>query len=216
MTDEERRERWRQAIAAHEEASVPDSDGPDPERLWEALAGELEPLAARATIVEGLKGPQGHEEVRLFLELERALELQAPQPVPRRIPWKTIAVVTTLAAAAVLLLWRPSPPAPPDPGTLRAPAEETLTTALDGASVPRDAFELRWDSAGEGCTYALRASSVDADVLVDVADLERPSYRIDPARLGGLDDGAKVLWQVDFACDAASGQSRTFSTVIGP
>ncbi len=212
------REQWRKAIAAHEDAAAVTEDAPEPERLWEALSGELDALDARDVLVRGLRSGQGHEELRLFLELERALEVEPPMEAPRRIPGRWVGGVVVLAAAALvwLLVSRPSKPPVPDSGVIRAPVSDQLDTKLDGSTLPRDAFELRWNEAGEQCTYAVRASTSDAHVLVDVEGVASPLLRLTPAQLERVPSGGTVLWQVDFQCEDGRGQSRTFSTAVEP
>lgn len=216
MMDSQERDRWRAAVAAFEDAERPPEVGPEPEVLWSALQGELDAVPSREAVVKALGSSQGHEELRLFLALEEELGQEAPAPAPatgrvRRL----VFVVGTLAAAAAALIWmlRP-PPAPlPEEGTIRAPAEAAMQSALDGESLPRDAFELRWDSAGEACTYDLRASTAQGVLLTEEFGLSEPSLTLDAVSLPA---GGKVLWQVDFMCEERRGQSSTFSTSVAP
>jgi len=219
MMESQERDRWRDAIAAFEDGErppEPPEEVPEPDVLWSALQGELDAAPSREAVVKALGSSQGHEELRLFLALEQELGQEAPAPAPatgrvRRL----VFVVGTLAAAAAALIWMLRPPQLPLPeaGTIRAPAEAAMRSALDGESLPRDAFELRWDSEGEGCTYDLRASTADGVLLTEVFDLGEPSLTLDAV---SLPVGGRVLWQVDFVCEERRGQSRTFSTTVDP
>lgn len=216
MMDSQERERWRDAVAAFEDSERPSEIGPEPEVLWSALQGELDAVPSREAVVKALGTSQGHEELRLFLALEEELGQQAPAPAPaagnvRRL----VFVAATLAAAAAALVWilRPPPVPLPEAGTIRAPAEAAVQSELHGGSLPRDAFELRWESVGDGCTYDVRASTVEGALLGEVFDLTEPSLRLDPESLPAQ---GKVLWQVDFVCEQRRGQSTTFSTSVAP
>lgn len=216
MMESQERERWRDAVAAFEDGERPPEVGPEPEALWSALQGELETVPSREAVVKALGSSQGHEELRLFLALEQELGQEAPAPAPatgsvRRL----VFVVGTLAAAAAALIWmlRPPPLPLPEAGTIRAPAEAAMQSALDGGSLPRDAFELRWDSVGEECTYDLRASTAEGVLLTEVFGLSEPSLTLDAVSLPA---GGRVLWQVDFVCEERRGQSSTFSTSVAP
>lgn len=216
MMDSQERERWRDAVAAFEDSERPSEIGPEPEVLWSALQGELDAVPSREAVVKALGTSQGHEELRLFLALEEELGQQAPAPAPaagnvRRL----VFVAATLAAAAAALVWilRPPPVPLPEAGTIRAPAEAAVQSELHGGSLPRDAFELRWEPVGDGCTYDVRASTVEGALLGEVFGLTEASLRLDPESLPAQ---GKVLWQVDFVCEQRRGQSTTFSTSVAP
>ncbi len=218
MIDPQERERWRDAIAAFEDGERPPQTGPEPDVLFSALQGELESVPSREAVVKALASSQGHEELRLFLALEQELGLQAPAPKPAPAPGRVrrlVFVVGTLAAAAAALVWmlRPAPTPLPEAGTIRAPAEAAMQSALDGASLSRGAFELRWEPAGDGCTYDLRASTAQGVLLTEAFDLVEPSLTLDAESLPA---GGKVLWQVDFVCGERRGQSSTFTTSVVP
>jgi len=211
--DSGERDRWRNAIAAFEDGERPSQTAPESDVLFSALQGELDAVPSREAITRALGSSQGHEELRLFLALEQELGLEAPVPAPSRVR-RLVFVVGTLAAAAAALVWilRPAP-TPPEAGTIRAPAEAAMRSALDGESLPRDAFELRWESAGEACTYDLRASTAQGVLLTETFGLLEPSLTLE---VESLPTAGKILWQVDFVCEERRGQSNTFSTSVVP
>lgn len=216
MMDSQERDRWRDAIAAFEDGERPSGTAPEPEVLWSALRGELDPVPSRDAVVNALGSSQGHEELRLFLALEEELggEQLAPAPAGgtvRRLVFGAVAV----AAAAAALVWvlRPAPTLPPEAGTVRAPAEAAVVSTVDGESLPRAAFELRWERVGQDCTYAVRASTPQGVVVTEASGLQATSLTLDPETLPA---GGKVLWQVDFVCEDRQGQSSTFSTSVVP
>jgi hypothetical protein len=215
MMDEQERERWREAIAAHE-AQTDGTASTDPEVLWSALHGDLPAVEARAAIVEGLNAPHGHEELNLFLEMER--ELEAPvRLVPRSRLQRAVYWGAGLAAAAavLVLVTRTPAPTPSDSGTVRAGAQVEVTSPADGATLPRRAFALTWSSVAEGCEYTVRASTAGGEVVVDSAVVTDPAFSLSPGVLDTVSGGSMILWQVDFVCDGVSGQSQTFATTVG-
>lgn len=215
--ESEERERWRDAVAAFEDRERPPAEeGPKPDVLWSALQGELDAVPSREAVVNALGSAQGHEELRLFLALEQELgrEAAVPAPAAGRVR-RLVFVAGTLAAAAAALIWmlRPPPLPIPETGTIRAPAEAGMQSALDGESLPREAFELRWNPVAQGCTYDLRASTAQGVVLTEAFGLSEPSATLDAESLPAE---GKVLWQVDFVCGERRGQSSTFSTSVAP
>lgn len=214
--DSQERERWRDAVAAFEDGERSSETDPQPEVLWSALSGELDHVQSREALVTALGSSQGHEEVGLFLALEQELgqEAAAPEPARGRVR-RLVFVVGALAAAAAALIWmlRPPPLPLPEAGTIRAPSEAALQSELHGEPLPRDAFELRWEDMGEGCTYGVRASTAEGVLVTEVVGLTEPTLTLVPDSLPAQ---GKVLWQVDFVCEARRGQSSTFSTSVVP
>lgn len=215
--DAEQRERWRQAVRDHEALQSPDARASDPAVLWQAMQGQLPPVQARAAIAEALAGAHGHEELRLYLELERDLG-GARSVVPLRRPraWLYWGGGLAAAAALLVLMMRPAAvPQPPESGAVRAPSSAAVESVVDRATLSREAFELVWSPAGQACTYTVRVSTAGGDVLVASAAVQSPSFRLPPATLAQVSSGGMLLWQVDYVCDGVSGQSRTFSTTVG-
>ena len=217
MMDADQQQRWREGIRAFEDAQKPGDEGPDAELLWKALAGDLESVQRREVIASALDGPQGHEEARLFVELQRELAGDA-KPAPKAQPssraW--VAAVVVLAAAALVWVWSGRDAGPPvsDPGAVRAPEDESLSSLVDTQALPRDAFELRWTDLGSDCSYSVRASTAEAEVVVDVARLTAPRHTVPASELAYVPPDGVVFWQVDFECASHSGQSKTFSTAV--
>ncbi len=217
MIDAEVRARWAKAVADHEDASPPAEVPPDVETVWSALSGELDPVRARSVLTEALASPQGHEELRLFLELEREFDVEPAVPMRGRVRVLVAAGAVLAAAAAVWLVVRaPVQPVPSDPGTIRAPQTASLATTLDGEALPRDGFALTWSPPGQGCVYTVRASTEDARVITEITGLQEPRHRLSADLLREVSSGSRVLWQVDFSCGDERGQSRTFATKVAP
>ena len=70
----------------------------------------------------------------------------------------------------------------------------------DEATLPRDAFVLRWaltpEGAPDGTRYSVEATSERLDPLVEAHGLDQGEFRVPAPSLEGLDSGATVFWQV--------------------
>ncbi len=198
---------------AYEDASAPTDDF-DAAVLWDAL--EMPGSAdARTRAVSALQVSHGHEALRVYVELQRAFAVECEPEAERGQRGFVITLVAVLTAAAALLLLFTRPPSPdvPEGGTLRAPMASSVESGLDGRSLPRERFVLRWQSVGEGCRYTVRASTLEGDIITVQRDLRVPQLQLP---VEGLPPGASVAWQVDFECAGERGSSRTFSTRVAP
>lgn len=219
MTDDELRARWRAALEVLEDASAAGADEPDPGQLWDALHGELSTAEALRVTSRALAAAQGHEELRLLIELDRELAPPVAAVVERR-SWRGWAIGGAVAlAAAILIALVLRPNAPPDPSEgvdLRAPSTVAFVSEVDGAALPRKNFELTWAAPGEECTYTLRASTARGDLISRGRGSTEPRWTLEPDALAAVPDGGQVLWQVDFDCSDVTGRSQTLITRIAP
>ncbi len=219
MTDDEQRARWRAALEVLEDAAPADQDAPDPGALWDALHGKMSTSESLRVASTALASAQGHEELRLLVELDREWALPAatvaqPNSWPR---WAIGGVLALAAAILIALVMRPS--APPDPSEdvdFRAPMTAALVSEVDGAELPRAEFELTWEAPGEECTYLLRASTARGELISRGHPATEPHWTLDADALAAVPDGGQVLWQVDFECRDAKGRSQTLMTRIAP
>lgn len=216
VSEDETRERWRDAVRKHEDAQAPDDDPIPPGEIWDALHGKVPSADALNTLVAHFASAQGHEELAVWRALEDQLGIAAAAaPESDNVvsrPWFWAAVALAAAILVALVAW-PPPPAEPQPGIeYREPDAPTLSaTVAAGASLPRKAFALSWDPPGQQCTYLVRVSTAAPKLITEVRELGEPSFTVPPADLAGVPSGADVLWQVEFACAGGlRGRSRTF------
>lgn len=207
--------RWRAALMAHEDACAPEPNF-DAAELWDSL-GDGADAQARERIVSALNDPHGHEALRLYVEVQRelaAVELASTEDATERRGLLITLVSVSAAAAALLVLFtRPPSVELPDAGTLRAPSVDDLDSSLDGRTLPRDRFLLRWAPAGTECRYDVRASTIEGDLVLQQQGLDVSQTTIPADR---LPQAGRIVWQVDFACAEGQGSSRTFSTTVEP
>lgn len=206
LTDESLRE-------AFQSLADDGGDTVDSEAIWRAASGEATPAERHAVIETMARNPAAAESWRIA----RALldELGEGDPVakdpgtpheqsrildPPRNRWRK----TMLAAAASVVLvlglgwwssedvWQSSAPI-----YREAPVSELTAEIADGVAMPRQAFVLRWSSAGEGAHYRLRVLTPELRPVVDIDDLEATEVHLEPESLADIPDGTRLLWQVE-------------------
>lgn len=128
---------------------------------------------------------------------------------PRRASgrgWIALAVAAA-AAALVLALWPPGGVTPPgdDPAVdpvIRAGPGDAIESRLDpAASLPRDAFRLRWHGGPKGAHYDVRVETEDRRLVASALDLAEPELVVPPAKLEGLASGTRLIWRVTAVTD---------------
>lgn len=181
----------------------------DAEWIWAALAGERPPEEVRAGVLHLAECGECAEAWRLGRELALASDLDlanAPAvPMPARPSWRSPWVFLPAAAAALVLvvgvtvdrgLWSSRPV---ESGTtLRADREAGVTLSVaDGATLPREAFVLRWEPPADASHYAVRVTTESLEPVASASSLLEPSYQVPPAELAALAPGTRLLWQVE-------------------
>lgn len=200
---------------------------PEPDRLWEAVAGEL-PADELRTVVDHLAAcPDCSEEWRLALAVRREAEEEARRHEPAAAPFAPSArwggrARRWAAAAAVAVIgvglagvWWSRQGGPGEPIVYRQGEEVAIESLLpEGEPLSRDEPVLRWSAGPEGSTYGVLVSTEDplAGSLAEAAGLAEPEYRIPAEALDGLPSGARILWQVE--ATTAEGQQITSPTFI--
>jgi hypothetical protein len=191
------------------------------DRIWLAVSGVLPPEERHALVERMATDPACAEAWRVAHELWLASQGRARDaagdstgPSPRR--WTS----AWLGAAAVLLVGTTIGLI-----TLRderegdefrsSPGYAVESRVADDATLPREAFLLRWAPGPEGSRYQIRVTTDDLTVLAAAADLGVPEFLVAAPLLSRLPAGAAVLWQVDaYLPDGQRVTSRTFVTHV--
>lgn|GEM_PF-1901828 len=207
------REWLRIGLRAADQQGRARKDAPDPELLWRAYQGELPAAQAVDVIDAAAREPGGHEELALLVALHDELGATGtPKEAPTSRGW----MIAAVAIAAALLVWvlRPA-----DPSTevelgdaeYRSGQPDILRSLVPSdAALPADAFDLRWEGLSGECTYRLRASTAELEVLFDRGGLDEPAVRIPATALADAPSGAIILWQAEVRCeDGRTGRSAT-------
>jgi hypothetical protein len=187
-------EALRHAFATPDPHEPADRDCPDPGSIWDAVHARSTP-PERRRIVEHLATCQA-----CAADWRAAMVAIRASPAQFRRRWRPL----PLAAAAVVLLGvalgvvlRSGAPETREP-IFRALEAVSLGSPLaDGASLPREAFVLRWDAVEEGTRYAVRVTDRRLEPLFEAGALTGASVEVPADALAGLEPDAVVLWQVE-------------------
>lgn len=173
----------------------PDRDAcPDADRLWDALENRL-PRAERLAAVEHVARCGSCAQAWRLAHALGAMEgaRAAERPASRGRTWAALAAAAAVTAIAVAVWQFGTPQAPPG---FRTPDRPAIESPLgDGAALPRDAFELRWDGPA-GARWRVRVATEDLRVLHESPELEATRYRVPADALAAVPGGARVVWQV--------------------
>lgn len=211
MSDPRLRAAW--ALLAD---SPPNPPCPDPERLYDAVQGALDPVAT-AEVVEHLRtcGPCSAD-WRLAREFASTASPGSVVPGGQAAPrWGWWVAGGALALAAALLLTVRVPLTQPDPW--RAVPDEPVVAAAvpDGASLDRDTFTLRWTGPADA-RFVVHLSDESLRPLYVSEALVGGACTVPAAALQGVPAGAELNWQVEtLAADGTRSRSPTFLVRLG-
>ncbi len=80
----------------------------------------------------------------------------------------------------------------------RAPAAgEPRSLVADGATLPRDAFVLRWTSAGPDATYAVAVTTPDLVEVFAARGVRTTEFRVPPEAIAAFPAGTRLVWRLD-------------------
>ena len=216
-TSRDETRRLREAFASLGGVSSGGRDCPDPDRLWLAARGELEPTQSRDIVDHTASCPSCAEDWRLARELGETTALSADgRAAGDRRPaiWGLVAAAAALVLVLVgLPFLRRDATAPAE--TVRAGETQAQIRSLveEDASLNREDFVLRWTlGSATARHFALRVATVDLDVLVETSGLEEPAFRISPQDLAAVPTGGTILWQVE--ATLADGEVVTSPTFV--
>jgi hypothetical protein len=212
--------RLREAFTAPATAAWLPAGCPEPDRIWEAVRGELPPAELRQVVEHVAVCASCAEDWRIAMAFEeeaRKAREAAPEPAPARSalararPWLT-AVAATLLIAVVGIQIRPEP----KPVYRSGSGAEIESRLPAGESLPRRSFVLAWEPVAGAESYDLLVSN--ASDLRPIADLKRLTtthYQVPESALAGLSAGARLLWKVTAVFpDGGKTASKTFTTAL--
>ncbi len=198
---------------------------PTPEALLRAFTGEAPRGERRAVVAHLATCAACAEDWRLAREImpdEAGAQARDERPEAASVvvgPWLRSGLIALAAAlvAAAGVGWWPRLVTPPPAVYRQTQSEAPRALVPDGAALPRDAFELRWDYAQADARYAVTLSDAALEALFEARDLEQRAVVVPAAALGTLPDGATLLWQVEARLpDGRQARSSTFRVRIGP
>ena len=214
MTDSDRElARLREAFLDGASDAVPQKGDPDPETIWKAANGQLPPEQTRAILQRAIASPSCAREWILARRMSSEAE---PGPVdatgsPR--PYAAIAVAAGLLIAVTLATWIWAPD--PMERTYRGEAEDLVSLVPHGSTISRNSATLEWEPVNGAREYILRVLGPDFGVIVMEEGLERPVFTIPEERLGDLEEGEEIQWQVEVVfSDGTRSLSKLFGATI--
>ena len=210
--------RMRRAFASLSQPAPEPAACPAPEKIWEAVRGELPPAQTREIVTHMAACPACAEDWRLAVAMQRPETAKVVHAADRFTFGKRLRN-WGLAAAAVLALAVVGVQFIPQPGGQAGyRGNETTIQSLveEGNALPRQQFLLRW-SAPEtpGATYDVEVSTEDLRVIASGDDLREPRFLVPAHALAGLPPGARLLWKVDAELPQGGHlTSNTFVTTV--
>jgi len=216
--NEEESVQLRRALRSMADGARPRPGCPEPERLWDAVAGQLPVEQVREVVDHTASCPSCAEAWRLAHQLSRGAH-EERQGVERpvfaaRVSWRwaVAAAATVVLGVMGVQLWRTGPVGDP-PAGYRDPGGETIRSLLlDGEALPRERFLLRWTAdTGAVPRFDVRVATEDLQVIDLARGLEDPEYVVPEDALEQVSAGDRILWQVEAVMeDGSSAVSPTF------
>jgi hypothetical protein len=189
---------------------------PAPERIWEAVRGELPAGEAEAIVDHTSSCGACAEAWRIAVEIARNAPVAAPRAWIRRPrAWLGVGVAAMLALSiGGAYLWR-------DRNRGAAPAFRQADGAVirslvaETTPLPRDGLVLRWSPGPDGTRYRVRVSREDLSLVAVAQNLERTEYQVPTAALQSIAPNTRLLWQVDASLPGGvRTTSPTFMVVV--
>lgn len=215
-------DRLKQAFQALETRLQGNEPCPSAEQIWDAQKGLLSAEQTHNIIDHTSRCGSCAEEWRLA-EALMPQDADSGKTGGKLVRFPVLVPAAALVVAAVLVLafglqFSGSQNIPPAEVTYRDPGASSQIVSLiaSGASLPRDAFALKWDHQGKGnITYDLKVQTESLEEVLMVSRLEQSEYLLDSSTLEGLPSGTKLLWQVVVRIDGEQVKlSPTFMTTL--
>ena len=189
---------------------------PEPDRIWEAVRGELPPKEVREVVDHVALCASCAEDWRIAMEFEKESaarqEREAvvrPFPVRRFQPWiaaAAAALVLTVSGVTVREILKPGPPA-------EYRGDESRIESRTPASLPRQSFVLQWSPVPDAESYDLLATTAELETIADPKGLTKTQYQVPASALANLPAAAQLHWRVTAVFpDGGRKQSPTFTT----
>jgi len=210
----------RAAFAAPATAAPDPESCPAPEKIWDAVRGELPPAELREVIEHTARCEACAEDWRLAAELERqaaaAAETAPGKVLQGRFGWRPLMTAAALAAGLLLAIGLYRTAFNPAPPTYREAGSEAIHSLVpENQALPRQGAVLRWSPVPGAESYDVRISTEDLRLVLTAQSLKTASYAIPESALAALPPRSKLLWQVDAVFpDGSRRSSETFRAEV--
>jgi hypothetical protein len=208
MKDDEEISRLRAAFTA---PAPPAGSCPEPDRIWEAVRGELPPEEVREIVDHVAVCASCAEDWRIAVAFEKeSLAVVRPFPPRRFQPWiaaAAAALVMTVGGVYVRQTVKPDPPV--------YRGEESRIESRTPASLPRQSCVLQWSPVPDAEAYDLLATTAELETVADPKGLTTTQYQVPASALADLPAAAQLHWRVTAVFpDGGRKQSPTFTTAL--
>lgn len=184
---------------------------PEPDRIWQAVRGELPPDEVRDVVDHVALCASCAEDWRIAVEFEKQnAAVVHPVPVRRFQPWIAAAAAALVLTVGGVYVRETTKPAPAE-----YRGEETRIRSLAGETLPRQAFVLPWTPVEGAESYDLLVTTAELATVADPKGLTAAQYHVPASALADLADGAQLHWRVTAVFpDGERKQSPTFTTAL--
>lgn len=210
----------RRAFAAPVHAAWQPAGCPEPDRIWEAVRGELPPDEIRDIVDHVAICSSCAEDWRVAMAFEEESRTgetaEAPtnvvRPSVRRFrPW----MAATAAMAAALVVTVAGIQMRPDRPPVYRSGNRSAVEARETASAPRGNMVFGWKAAAGAESYELLVTTSDLVIVANPKDLTTIQYQVPASALAGLPAGARLFWSVTAVFpDGSRQQSPTLTTTL--
>lgn len=213
----------RRAFAAPGTTAQP-AGCPEPDRIWEAVRGELPSGEVREIVNHAAVCSSCAEDWRIAMSFEeesRAAEAGETDdagtppnvirpPASRFRPWMAAAAAALVVTVAGIQM-QMSPAKPP----VYRSGSGSAVEARAAASAPRDRFVLGWRPAAGAESYELLVTTSELAIVANPEDLTATEYQVPASALAGVPGGGRLFWTVTAVFpDGSRQQSPTLTTVL--
>lgn len=195
---------------------------PEPDRIWEAVRGELPPEEVREIVDHVAVCASCAEDWRIAVAFEK--ESQAQQeaqeektavvysfPARRLQPWMAAAAAALVLTVSGVYVHQAQKPVV----TAEYRGAETGIRSLAGEMRPRQAFVLPWTPVEGAESYDLLVTTAELETVADPKGLTTTQYQVPASALADLSAGAQLHWRVTAVFpDGGRKQSPTFTTAL--
>jgi len=170
----------------------------DVDLVQRAVAGELSESELESLIDRLHLEPALAEAWRTAVILRDELADQSrPKRPAGRGRWYAVvglaAALVLAVAIPTLMKWRGQP----EPIMREAPRASIASMLEDDAALPRESFDLEWETSFEHGEFRVRVLGEDLTLLHEAASIESPGLRVPTEALTELESGSAVLWWVE-------------------
>ncbi len=189
---------------------------PEPDRIWEAVRGELPPEEIREIVDHVALCASCAEDWRVAMEFEKEAQAEEERkatvysfPARRHQPWIAAAAALVMTVTAIYVYQDRKP-------VIYRGGEPTIEALVPpGAALPRQSFVLAWKPVPGAESYDLLVSTGELDTVVSPKELTTTSHQVPVDALAGFPAATQLHWSVTAVFpDGRREQSETFRATL--